>query len=81
MSAALFEALHPSRWPSRRHRPARPLRSWLNRHFSAAVQTLAAWRARARARNALLRADARMLADLGISRAEAHFRALNDRLD
>ncbi len=75
MSAALFQALQPSR------RRARPLRSWLNRRLAAATQLLAAWRARARARNALLRADARMLADLGISRAEANFRALSDRLD
>ena len=77
MSAALFEALHPSR----RHRPARALRSWLNRRLFAAGQFLAAWRARARAREGLIHADARMLADLGISRAEAHFRALADRLD
>jgi uncharacterized protein YjiS (DUF1127 family) len=75
MSAALFEALHPS------PRASRKLRSWLNRRLSAAAQFLAAWRARARARDGLIHADARMLADLGISRAEANFRALADRLD
>lgn len=79
MSAVLFEALHPSPRPA--HRPSRKLRSWLSRRLSAAGQFLAAWRARARARDGLIHADARMLADLGISRAEAHFRALTDRLD
>jgi uncharacterized protein YjiS (DUF1127 family) len=71
MSAALLEVLQP----------ARPRHSWLRTRLAAAGQFFAAWRRRARARNDLLHADDRMLADLGISRAEAKFLAVNGKLD
>jgi len=46
----------------------------------ALFSRLVTWRRRVRARRDLLSADPRMLADLGISRAEAAFRALEDPL-
>lgn len=52
-------------------------RTWL----AATLAPVAAWRRRARARRQLLAADPRMLADLGISRAQAMFTALEGRLD
>jgi uncharacterized protein YjiS (DUF1127 family) len=71
MSAALLEALHS----------VSPRRPRLAMRIAWVGQLLTAMRRRARARNDLLHADARMLADLGISRAEANFRVLHDRLD
>ncbi len=71
MSAVLFELFQP----------ARPHRSWLRTRLAEVRQSLAAWRRRAAARRELLAADPRMLADLGISRAEADFRAVSGRFD
>jgi uncharacterized protein YjiS (DUF1127 family) len=71
MSVAIFEAF----------RPARARSHWFRRGLAKTHQRIIAWRRRARARRELLAADPRMLADLGISRAEADFRALSGRLD
>jgi uncharacterized protein YjiS (DUF1127 family) len=70
-------------------RPARTRLSWFRAWFrawfrvvlAAVRQGLIARRRREAARRELLAADPRMLADLGISRAQAHFRALNGPLD
>jgi len=59
-------------------------RLWLHRMrkgFAVLRQRFLDWRRDVRARRELLAADPRMLADIGISRAEANFRALNGRLE
>ena len=71
MSATLFEGFFPPR----------PRRSGFWTRLAVVRQSLAAWRRRTRARRALLAADDRMLADLGISRAQASFSALRGPLD
>jgi len=63
------------------YRPARTRLSWYRVVLAAARQSFIAWRRRAAARRELLAAEPRMLADLGISRAEANFRAMNGPLD
>lgn len=70
MSATLIEYPHRSRAQY----------SLVRASVGALLARLAAWRRRARARQELISADPRMLADLGISRAEAEFRALEDPL-
>lgn len=59
----------------------RPRTRSLRDRLSGVHGFVAAVRARSRARRALLGADARTLADLGISRAQAQYSALSDRLD
>ena len=71
MSAILSEILYAS--PPRRY--GLWARLGVIREFSVA------WRRRARARRELLGADDRMLADFGISRAQANFEAVSGRLD
>lgn len=55
-------------------------RRGLRDRLSGMREFLAAVRARSRARRALLAADPRMLADLGISQAQAQYTALSERL-
>lgn len=71
MSANVIEFRHR---PAKRHSPVLAIARALNLH-------VVAWRRRARARRDLLAADARMLADLGISHAEAQFRAVEGLRD
>ncbi|MDA8049596.1 MAG: DUF1127 domain-containing protein [Rhodospirillales bacterium] len=75
MSAARLEALH---FPRQR-------RSALRVRFATAIACVAAqwaaWRRGARARRELLAADPKMLADLGVSSAQAVFTALESPLD
>ncbi|HUC18088.1 MAG TPA: DUF1127 domain-containing protein [Acetobacteraceae bacterium] len=71
MSVAIFETFRPPR--QRLH--------GMRKGFAMLRQRFLDWRRDVRARRELLAADPRMLADIGISRAEADFRALSGPLD
>lgn len=77
MSLTLLDQIRPR--PAQR-RFSR-LRAFLAVALKAVIAGFIAWRRQAAARRELLAADPRMLADLGISRAEASFRALSGKLD
>ncbi|MGH7068613.1 MAG: DUF1127 domain-containing protein [Acetobacteraceae bacterium] len=55
--------------------------SLLQASVGSVLLGIAGWRRRARSRRELIAADSRMLADLGISRAQAEFMALESRLN
>ncbi|MGH7190292.1 MAG: DUF1127 domain-containing protein [Acetobacteraceae bacterium] len=71
MSAALIQFPH-------RSTGERP-RLW--KWVGAVLLGIAAWRRRARSRRELISADRRMLADLGISHAQAGFMAIESRFN
>lgn len=62
-------------------RPSTGARSLARKSVGALVLGIVAWRRRARSRRELISADPRMLADLGISHAQAEFAALESRFD
>ena len=51
----------------------RSWRCWLNQKFGRAVGTLREWRRRRISRTALASFDERMLRDIGLTRADAHY--------
>ncbi len=62
-------------------RTTRPRLHRIRKGFALLRERFLDWRRDVRARRELLAADPRLLADIGISRAEANFRALNGRLE